>query len=63
MADTRTVTMMVSNIPEAPEPMLPSRPIKSMVPVGSTMAMPATMPTSSTTNTFSPAMPPMSTST
>ena len=57
------VTIMVSNMPEAPEPMLLSIPMKSMVPVGSTMATPARMPTMSTTNTFRPAMPPMSTST
>ena len=37
--------------------------IKSTVPVGSTMAAPARIPTISTTNTFSPAIPPISTST
>ena len=63
IADTRTVTMMVSNIPAAPSFMLFRRPMKSTVPVGSTMAIPATMPTRSTTNTFNPMMPPISTST
>ena len=63
MAETRTVTIMVSNIPAAPEPMLLSRSITPTVPVGSTMAAPAAIPASSTINTFKPATPPMRTST
>ena len=63
MADTRMVTMMVSNMPEAPLPMPASMVMKSMVPVPRVMMMPATMPTSSTRNTFCPASPPMRTST
>ena len=63
MADTRMVTMTVSNMPEAPLPMPASMVMKSMVPVARVMTAPVTMPTSSTRNTFSPARPPMRTST
>ena len=61
MAETRIVTMMVSNIPSAPSFMLPSSSMKVTVPVGSTMATPDTIPISSTRNTLSPEIPPIST--
>ena len=57
------VTKMVSNIPDTPLPMLPISSNAVTFPAARVMAAPAAMPTSSTTNTFRPTMPPMSTST
>ena len=63
MEETRIVTRIVSNMPEAPLPMLPRSAIASTVPVASVMTMPEKMPMSRTTNTFQPMIPPMRTST
>ena len=63
IAETRMVTIMVSNMPDAPLPMLPSMDMGSTVPVARVMIIPEKIPTSSTTNTLIPAMPPASTST
>ena len=62
MAETRIVTMIVSNMPDAPEPILPSSSVGCVAPVASMMTAPEKMPVSSTTNTLMPATPPMSTS-
>ena len=55
-------TMVVSNIPAAPEPMLASRSVAAVAPVASMMMEPETMPRRRTTKTFTPMMPPMRTS-
>ena len=60
---TSSVTRMVSNIPDTPPPMLPISSSAVTCPVIRVMAAPAAMPISSTTNTFRPMMPPISTST
>ena len=62
MAETRIVTMIVSNIPDAPEPMFPSSSVGCTAPVASMMMVPEKMPVSSTRNTLMPATPPTSTS-
>ena len=62
MAETRMATMVVSNMPAAPLPMLDRRAVAGMAPVASMMIAPETMPISSTTKTLMPAMPPESTS-
>ena len=61
MALTSRATIVVSNMPAAPVPMLASRSVAAVAPVATMMMEPDRMPSSSTTNTFTPAMPPMST--
>ena len=62
MAATRIATMVVSNIPVAPEPMLASSPLAAISPVASMITEPETMPINRTTKTLIPMIPPMSTS-
>ena len=61
MALTSTATIVVSNMPAAPEPMLASRSVAAVAPVATMMREPERMPSRSTTNTFTPTMPPTST--
>ena len=61
MALTSTATMVVSNMPAAPEPMFARRSVGTVAPVATMMNEPDTMPSSSTTNTLMPTMPPTST--
>ena len=61
MADTSSATIVVSNMPAAPEPMLASRSVAAVAPVATMMIEPDRMPSNSTTNTFTPMMPPTST--
>ena len=60
---TGALTMLVSNMPLAPEPMLESRSTGAVWPVASIITAPDAMPTSRTRKTFTPAMPPTRTST
>ena len=61
MALTSTATIVVSNMPAAPEPMLARRSVAAVAPVATMMREPERMPSKSTTNTFTPTMPPTST--
>ena len=58
MALTSTATIVVSNMPAAPVPMLPSRSVAATAPSATTMIEPDRMPSKSTMNTLMPTMPP-----
>ena len=61
MALTNTATIVVSNIPAAPDPILARRSVAGVAPVAIMMIEPETMPRSKTTNTLMPTIPPTST--
>ena len=62
MALTNTATIVVSNIPAAPEfAYSPRRSVAGVAPVAIMMIEPETMPRSKTTNTLMPTIPPTST--
>lgn len=61
IAATRIATMLVSNIPAAPVPILPSKSVGAIMLVAIMITEPLMTPIISTRNTFSPTMPPIST--
>ena len=63
IADTSMATMLVSNIPDTPEPILPISSYTPTFPVARTITVPDTIPVRSTRNTLKPAIPPISTRT
>ena len=63
IAETKIATIVVSNIPAAPEPILVSNAVASVAPVISIMKEPVTIPIKRTTNTLIPMIPPIRTKT
>ena len=61
IAETKTVTTIVSNIPEAPVPIFERSEVKCVLPVKSIMIEPETMPIKRTAKTFTPKIPPIKT--
>ena len=63
ITDTSTATIHVSNIPDAPLPILRSRVSNVTPPITSIITIPEIIPVIRTTKTFTPIIPPASTST
>ena len=63
IADTKIATIVVSNIPAAPEPIFAKRSVAAVAPVASMITEPVTIPIKRTTNTLIPMIPPTNTST
>ena len=61
MAETRMATIVVSNMPAAPVPMLVSRSVAAVAPVATMIMAPERMPRSKTMKTLMPIMPPAKT--